>query len=187
MISIASLWLPILISAVLVFVVSSIIHMVLGYHKHDFKHLPDEDAVRAVLRSQNLARDQYLIPCPGSMKAMREPEFLRKYEEGPVATLIVRRTGMPKLGPTLLQWFLFSIGIALAVAYVTSRTLLPDAAYMQIFRVAALVAFVAYGGGLVWAGIWKGVPWSKVAIDLFDSGIFALLTAGAFAGFWPRV
>ena len=37
MVSLADLWLPILLSAVLVFVASSLIHMVLGWHRHDFK------------------------------------------------------------------------------------------------------------------------------------------------------
>ena len=41
-----SLWLPVMISAVVVFVASSIIHMALKYHKADYKSLPNEDAVR---------------------------------------------------------------------------------------------------------------------------------------------
>ena len=42
MVSLTALWLPILASAVLVFVMSSIVHMALGYHKTDYKSLPDE-------------------------------------------------------------------------------------------------------------------------------------------------
>jgi len=43
MVSIISLWLPILLSAVAVFLVSSVIHMVFQYHKTDFKKIPSED------------------------------------------------------------------------------------------------------------------------------------------------
>ena len=42
-----ALWLPIVLSALLVFVVSAIIHMVLKYHNRDYKQLPNEVAVRA--------------------------------------------------------------------------------------------------------------------------------------------
>ncbi|MFQ5717948.1 MAG: hypothetical protein ACE5IK_00225 [Acidobacteriota bacterium] len=50
MIALTSLVLPILLSAVLVFVVSSIIHMVLPYHRGDFSQLPAEDDPEAHLR-----------------------------------------------------------------------------------------------------------------------------------------
>ena len=42
-----SLWLPILLSAVFVFLLSAVIHMALPWHKNDFKKMPDEDKIRA--------------------------------------------------------------------------------------------------------------------------------------------
>ena len=56
MVSLANLWLPVLLSAVIVFFASSIIHMVLPYHRSDYKKLPDEDNVRAALRAAGLGR-----------------------------------------------------------------------------------------------------------------------------------
>lgn len=186
MVTIASLWLPILLSGVLVFVVSSIIHMLLKYHRNDFGPLADEEAVRAALGKQKLPPGQYCVPYARSMKAMAEPEMMRKMNEGPNALITIRPNGAPKMGKLLLQWFLFSIGIAVVVAYLTSRTLLEGTPYGHVFRVAGTTAFLGYAGALVWAGIWKAVPWSKVAKDVFDGLIYACLTAGAFAGFWPR-
>ena len=186
MVTIPSLWLPILMSGVLVFLVSSIIHMALKYHRNDFSPLPDEEAARAVLGKQNLAPGQYAIPYVCDLKEMKDPEKIAKFTEGPIAFITVRPTGGVKMGKTLIQWFLFSIGIAVFVAYLTSRTLANGTAYLQVFRFAGTIAFLGYAGGLVWAGIWKGVPWSKVWKDVFDSLVYALVTAGAFAGFWPR-
>jgi hypothetical protein len=40
----ASLWLPILLAAVGVFVVSSLIHMLFKWHNRDYRKLPNEDA-----------------------------------------------------------------------------------------------------------------------------------------------
>ena len=62
MVGASDLWLPILISSVLVFLVSAIIHMVLKYHNRDYTRLPNEDAVRAAIRAGNPAPAQYIIP-----------------------------------------------------------------------------------------------------------------------------
>ncbi len=45
MIPLTALWLPILLSVVIVFFASFIMHMVLAYHKSDYRKLPDEDRV----------------------------------------------------------------------------------------------------------------------------------------------
>ena len=45
-----SLWLPILLSSVIVFVVSSIIHMALPWHNSDYPKVPNEDKVMDALR-----------------------------------------------------------------------------------------------------------------------------------------
>ena len=65
-----ALWLPIVLSAVLVFVVSAIIHMVLKYHNRDYTKLPNEDAVRAALRAGNPEPRQYIIPYCADPKEM---------------------------------------------------------------------------------------------------------------------
>lgn len=53
MVSVLSLWLPILLSAVFVFIASSLIHMVLGYHNSDYAKLPKQDEVMDALRPFN--------------------------------------------------------------------------------------------------------------------------------------
>ncbi|MCW9095642.1 MAG: hypothetical protein OQJ74_07355, partial [Ignavibacteriaceae bacterium] len=70
MVPILSLWLPILLSAVAVFILSSIIHMVLGYHKNDFSTLPNEKQVLDDLRKHNLPEGDYSFPRPNNMKDM---------------------------------------------------------------------------------------------------------------------
>ena len=56
MIPLIALWLPILVSAVIVFFASFIMHMVLGYHKSDYRKLPDEDRVTDAMRTAGVAR-----------------------------------------------------------------------------------------------------------------------------------
>src|SRR5687768_14794807 len=99
MVSLGALWLPILLSAVLVFVVSSIIHMVLKYHNTDYRKLPNEDAVRAAIRAGNPAPGQYVTPHVMDMKEMEQPEVKQKYVQGPLAVLYLRKPGVVNMGP----------------------------------------------------------------------------------------
>lgn len=50
-----SLWVPILLSAVIVFVASSILHMVLPIHRSDYKKVAKEDEFLADGRHVRLA------------------------------------------------------------------------------------------------------------------------------------
>ena len=69
------LWLPILLSAVFVFIVSSIIHMVLQTHNSDVKKMNNEEAVLEAMRTNGVAPGSYMFPRAGSMKEMGTPEM----------------------------------------------------------------------------------------------------------------
>ena len=70
MVTLASLWLPILLSAVAVFIASSLVHMVLKYHDSDYPGLPSEAQFRAGLRgvSYNLFARRRPLLCGGSQR-----------------------------------------------------------------------------------------------------------------------
>ena len=186
MVSLTALWLPILASAVLVFVMSSIVHMALGYHKTDYKSLPDEEAARAALGKQNLPPGQYHVPYCADMKKMAEPDMVKKYEEGPVAFITIFPRGRISMGPYLAKWFLFCVFISFMVAYLTGRVLTPGVDYLHVFRVAGTTAWLGYAGSSISAGIWLGKPWSTVLKDVFDGLLYAGMTAGAFGWLWPK-
>ena len=97
-ITLVSLWLPILLSAVFVFIVSSIIHMVLKYHRTDFVKLPDEDGVMDALRGFAIPPGEYIMPNASSTKEMSSPEYIAKTERGPVAFMTVLPSGRPGMG-----------------------------------------------------------------------------------------
>jgi hypothetical protein len=171
---------------VLVFVTSSIIHMALRYHNRDYTKLPNEDAVRAAIRSGNPPAAQYIIPYAAGMAELKMPETLQKFTEGPVAVLNIRPSGPPTMGPSLAQWFIFSVVISTGAAAVASLTVPAGTDYPHVFRVVALVAWLAYAGGQIPAAIWMGKPWSVTIKDVFDSLVYGLVTAGTFGWLWPR-
>ncbi len=185
MVSLAALWLPILLSAVIVFVASSIMHMVLPYHRNDYSQLPDEDKILAVLRAAALKRGLYVFPyC--THKDMKSPALLEKQKQGPVGFLTIVPSGPPVLAKFLIQWFVYCLVIGFFVAYLAAHTLAPGTHYLTVFRVVGTAAFLAYGLGNLSNGIWKGQKWSVTIKEVIDGLVFGLLTAGTFGWLWPR-
>jgi hypothetical protein len=181
----SALWLPILLSAVIVFVVSSVLHMVLPYHKNDYRQLPDEEKILGALRPAGLQPGLYVFPyC--THKEMNTPAIQEKYKQGPVGILTMFPSGPPVMPKFLGQWFVFCLIIGFFVAYLAWHTVLRGAGYSAVFRVVGTGAFLAYGLGILSNGIWKGQPWSLVIKESFDGLIYALLTAGTFGWLWPR-
>lgn len=121
MVSIVSLWLPILLSSVFVFILSSLVHMVFGYHANDNLKLPDEDAFADALRKFNIPPGSYVLPRASSMKDMGSPEYQEKVKKGPGALLTIWRGASPSMAPYLLQWFVYSVLIGILAAYVAGR------------------------------------------------------------------
>jgi hypothetical protein len=174
-----------LLAAVIVFVASSILHMLLKYHQGDYRKLPDEEKVLAALRPVGLTRGLYIFPyC--THKDMKSPEMAEKYKAGPIGTITVFPLGMPAMPKFLGQWFAFCLIVAFCAAYLTGRTVAPGAHYLVVFRVAGTAAFLAYGVGNLANGIWKGQPWGMVIKEVVDGLIYSLLTAGTFGWLWPR-
>ncbi len=180
------LWMPIVVSAVLVFIASSLIHMVFQWHKTDYHKLANEDEARAALRAAPPA--QYMIPHCAGMKEMKTPEMTKKFQEGPIAWITVRPPGAPRMGSALGLWFAFSLAIGAIAAYIAQKTLppMPATNFLQVCRVVGAIAFLAYAGGSVQMGIWMGKPWGSVAKDVVDGAIYAAITAVTFGWLWLR-
>lgn len=185
MISVLSLWLPILLSAVFVFVVSSIIYMLLSYHYNDFSRVPSEDQVMDALRPFNIPPGNYAMPRYANMKEMNSPEFQEKMSKGPVAMMTVLPNGPAKMGKSLVLWFLYAVLVGIFAAYIAGRALGPGVHYLQVFRFVGCTAFVGYSLGLLQESIWYSRNWGATFRSMFDGLIYALVTAGVFGWLWP--
>ena len=181
------LWLPILLSAGLVFVMSAIIHMLIPYHKSDYKKIPEEDSVLERLGKAGITPGHYAFPRATSMKQMGDPDMVAKFERGPVGFMTILPSGKPTMGKSLTLWFLFSAVISAIAAYLAWAILGPGPEYLTVFRLTGTVAFVGYGWSHISASIWTGMPWSATLKHVFDGFIYSLLTAGAFGWLWPGV
>ena len=186
MVHIMSLWIPILLSAVLVFIVSSIIHMVLGYHRSDYKKLPSEDAVLEALRKFSIPPGDYHFPRPDGMKAMKDPAFIEKRTKGPVGLMTIMKPGPPAMGRELFQWFVYIVVVGIFGAYVAGRALAPGAPYLSVFRFVGTTAFACYSMALVQDHIWYKRSRSATLKSMFDGLVYACVTAGVFGWLWPN-
>src|SRR2546421_8689964 len=186
MIGLLALWLPILLSAVLVFVVSSLIHMASPWHKGDYPKVSNEDRVMDALRPLAIPPGDYMMPRPSSREEMRSPQFLEKFKKGPVLMLTVWPGGSMSMRNQLVQWFVYAVVVGCFAAYVAGRALPASAPALQVFRFAGVTAFVGYSLALWQMSIWYRRAWTTTIKTTVDGLIYALLTAGAFAWLWPR-
>ncbi|MGB7211057.1 MAG: hypothetical protein WBC97_00345, partial [Gemmatimonadales bacterium] len=186
MTGLAALWLPILLSGVAVFIVSSIIHMLTPWHKHDFATLPDEGKVRAALGPLNIPPGDYMVPKPYSMEEMKSSAFADKHKAGPVVVMTVMRPGPITMGGSMMGWFVFCLVVSLLAAYTAGLTIAPGAAYMTVFRTVSTVTFIGYA-----IGNWPNTIWYKRNVgtmikSTIDGLVYGLVTAGVFGWLWPK-
>ncbi len=187
MVALSSLWLPVLVSALLVFVASSVIHMVLGYHNSDYKKLPREDDIAAALRPIAIPPGDYFLPWAGGAAGMKDPAFQEKWKKGPVASMTVMPPGANFMGAQLVQWFVYAAVVAFFAGYVATRTIPPGGDYLTVFRVVGTTTFMGYVLGLWQMTIWYQRSVATTLKSTFDGLLYACLTGGAFGWLWPGV
>lgn len=185
MTGLSSLWVPILLSSVIVFVASSIIHMAPLWHKSDYPKVPNEDKFMEAVRPLGIPPGDYMVPRP-SRAEMRSPEFAEKIKRGPVMVVTVMPNAMPSMGRNLVLWFFYSATVGFFAAYVAGRALPPGTEYLRVFQLVGATAFIGYSIALWQMSIWYRRAWGTTIKATVDGLIYALLTAGTFGWLWPR-
>lgn len=186
MVSLASLWLPIVLSAVFVFIASSVVHMVLKYHNNDYRKLPAQDEVMDALQRFQLPPGDYIVPRAVDRKEMASPEFLDKMKRGPVMILTVLPSGPFTMGSSLALWFVFTLVVSLFAAYVAAVAVGPDGDYLTVFRLAGATAFAGYALAAWQTSIWYKRAWTTNLKLSIDGLIYAFLTGGTLGWLWPQ-
>jgi hypothetical protein len=179
------LWLPVLLTAMAVFIASSLIHMVIQWHKSDYKKLSNEDAVRDAIRAGSPGPGQYILPHCAEMKDMQGDAMKQKFVDGPVGFLTLRRNGPPTMGACLLQWFVYTLAVAAISGSIALRVFGVWGNAHSAGHLVGLVSFLTYTGGSVQYGIWMGKPWGSVAKDALDGLIYGAISMLIFTYMWP--
>jgi hypothetical protein len=185
MAAVVALWLPILLSSVIVFVASSVIHMLSPWHKSDYPKLANEDRVMDALRPLAIPPGDYFVPRASSRKDMGSPEFAEKMKKGPVMVFTVM-PGQMSMGRNFVLWFLYAVAVGAFAAYVAVHALPVGATYRSVFRIVGITAFIGYAVALWQMSIWYRRAWITTIKATVDGVIYAALTAGTFGWLWPR-
>jgi len=183
MVTLCSLWLPILISAAVVFVASFLAWMVLPHHKSEWAKLSDEQGFLDALRGLKVGPGQYIFPCR-ARKDLEDPEAARRYEQGPHGVLLLR-DAKPNFGRNLALVFLFYVVVGVFVAYLATILLPKGSDYLKVFQVTGTAAIMAYVFGSIPNDIFFGRSLRSVINHTIDGIVYGLLTAGVFGSMWP--
>ena len=180
-----SLWLQVLLAAVATFVASALFWTLAPWHRTEFKQLPNEDAVRKALHDQGVTEGQFRIPYSENREDWKSPEFLRRFENGPVGVFQFETPGPMSMGPRLLKTFALYFFVAFFTAYCLRQAFPTGAAYMKVFQLAGGISLASHAFGHFQDHIWFSKSCRRVTLQFIDSVVYALLTAGIFASMWP--
>jgi hypothetical protein len=183
MVGLAELWLPILVSAVAVFIASAIIWMALKYHDKDIQTMPQESEFLDAIRPMNIKAGLYMFPGCHGVDLKSEP-YLSNWKNGPWGIITIAGK-QPNFGLNLLRCFISYLVISALVGYLTGIGMAPGAEYMDVFRVAATAALLGHCFGGLANDFFLGKPTRFIITGLIDGVVFALITAGIFAAMWP--
>lgn len=175
---IIELWLPIVVSAAVCWIMSAVIWALLKYHNRDYRKAANEDAVREALKGNEPGF--YLLPYCVDPAELKDEGVKKKYEEGPLAYITMLPNGLPAMGGRLAGQMVYFLIVGVVCAYFVSRTLTPEADYLAVFRIAGTVAFIANSFAYIPDSIWFGRPWSMTIKNFIDALIYGLLTGGVF-------
>jgi hypothetical protein len=183
MVPLTELWLPILVSAVVLQIVSAIIHTALPFwHTPDYRSVDDDRPFLEAMRK--LKSDFYVVP---RINPKPTPEQRAEWESGPTAIMYVRNPAKFSFGMTLLKYFLYCLVSAIFVAYIAGQTLAAGTHYLRVFQIAGATGTIFWAfGNNVSDAIWYGKPWRMTIKYAIDGVIYGLMMGGVFGWLWPR-
>lgn len=185
MVPLTALWLPILLTGVVVFMVSAMVWMVMPHHKADFARADDEDALMDAVRDSVGGPGMYMFPWAPDSEQTSEG-YRERLLGGPVGILRVRDSqSVLDMKPAMAKSILLHLVVAAFVAYLASITLEQGATYMSVFKVTGVAAFMAHGFIGFQESIWFGLPGKVAFKHALDGLVYALLTGGIFGWLWP--
>lgn len=178
------LWLPILVSAVLVFLVSAASHMLAPYRQVEWRAAPEQEALQRAFRGARPGL--YVFPSPEAARERGKPEHAQAWAQGPSGWMALVPPGPLSMGRNLALSFLVNLGVSFMAAYVAAHSLGAAPHYLAVFRVVGTVGVLSYLVGPVYEAIWFWRPGKTVAMGAVDALAYGLVMGGAFGWLWPR-
>ena len=180
----AGLSIPILLSAIAVFVISLAGRLLIGHHKADWNELPEEGDTMEFLRKSGIKPGCYIFPLVHSKEHRTDELKEQRLEAGPWGTIHVW-TSQGNLGSRLLQTFTFHLVASFFIAYLGTLAIEPGAGFLKAFQVTGTAGILAYAFGGVPNAIWFSRHVRPAVLDVVDGICFGLITGVVFGLLWP--
>lgn len=174
------LWLPIVLSAVVLFFASFIAWTVLTHHESDFQKLDREDQWMQAVKDLRPAAGTYIFPYM-THKQNKDPAAMERYKTGPRGKLVV--WDMPNMGRNLGLTFLYFLIIAAVTAYIAWSALAGQQVdFMKAFQITGAIGVLVFASSGQLNAIW--FP-RRTLMDFLDGIVFGLLMGLIFGFLWP--
>ncbi len=179
----AALLLPIVLSAVAVWIASAVGWMFVGHHANDTQTLPNEPATLDTLRSCNIPPGQYSFPFMRHNEG-NTPEGREKWIKGPAGMLTV--FSMPNMGKNMGLSFLIYLVVSFLIAYVAGEVLPRGSSFGKVMQVVGTMGILSYCFAFLPCGVWFQMPKRAMLTNFIDGVVFGLITGAVFAAMWPK-
>ncbi|HUN81168.1 MAG TPA: hypothetical protein VMV81_06605 [Phycisphaerae bacterium] len=180
-----ALWLPILLSAGIVWIVSAIVWMALPHHKKDFIALPGEDGFMDYIRKSGVRPGNYVFPDFRGREAMKSERVCKALEEGPVGHLSLWQPPLGMAGK-MVGTFIVYLVVSVFIAYLAAVTLPKGAESAKVFQVVGTAGILAYSFSFIPNMIWFGAYKRTIVAGIIDGIVYGLFTGAIFAWRWPH-
>lgn len=179
-----SLWLPIIVCAVVLFFASFLAWAVLPHHKPDFKKWPDEGRLLEFIRESGAAPGEYIFPWCGDNASMKDPAVQEKLAAGPWGVINVQ-PGQCSMGRNMALTLLYFLVVSFFIGYVGAAALAPGAGFRQVLQITGTTAILAYTASEILHGIWFTRPLRAKLMNFIDGVVYGVITGVIFGILWP--
>ena len=175
-----NLWLPIILSAVALWVASSVFWTALPHHNQDFDPLPDEDAMMKSVTQLEIPPGRYLFPYPYHPGADRKA-LMEKYTQGPRGSLVT--WDMPNMGKNLGLTFVYFLLISAVTAYVAWAAIGGQEAltFSKVLQIVGGIGVLVFCSSGQLHAIW--FP-RRMIMEFVDGIAYGLIIGLIFASLW---
>ncbi len=179
------LWLPILVSGVVVWIASFVFWMAIGHHNKDVQAIPGEKEFKETINRLNIQPGNYGFPDFHSCKGMSKEEKMKLYDSRPMGLL---RVWAPvNMGVNMLLTFLFYLITSTVIGYL-GWAALPHThdAFGHVMQVLGTAGILAYCFASFPNDLWFQKSKRSMLMNLIDGVVFGLITGAIFAWLWPK-
>lgn len=185
------LWLPILVSGVVVWIASAIFWMAIGHHNKDRDTLPAgaDRELMATISRLNIAPGSYSFPDFSQVDKSLPPKERRAaqkalYNTHPQGLLRVWRP--INMGRNMALTFLFYLVSSTVIAYLAWAALPHGATFAKVFQVVGTAGVLAFTFASFPGDLWFQEKRRAMVMCLIDGVVLGLIAGAIFAWLWPR-